>query len=52
MLLHKCAHFKGLRFFFLPNFTKAMFIQGATFIPDSRIGKTQENSFVLRLIVL
>ena len=28
----------GLRLFFLPNFPGAMFIQGATFIPDSRVG--------------
>ena len=27
----------GLRLFFLPNFQGAMFIQGATFIPDSRV---------------
>ena len=27
----------GLRSFFLPNFPGAMFIQGATFIPDSRV---------------
>ena len=27
----------GLRLFFLPNFPGAMFIQGATFIPDSRV---------------
>ena len=33
----------GLRLFFLPNFPGAMFIQGATFIPDSRVsgGKYQ-----------
>ena len=36
-LLHKFAHFKGLRLFFLSNFPEAMFIQGATFIPDSRV---------------
>ena len=29
----------GLRLFFLTNFPGAMFIQGATFIPDSRVGK-------------
>ena len=28
----------GLRLFFLTNFPGAMFIQGATFIPDSRVG--------------
>ena len=43
----------GLRLFFLPNFPGAMFIQGGTFIPDSRVlnhrfdcrklGKTSEN---------
>ena len=27
----------GLRLFFLPNFPGARFIQGATFIPDSRV---------------
>ena len=27
----------GLRLFFLPNFSRAIFIQGATFIPDSRV---------------
>ena len=27
----------GLRLFFLPNFPAATFIQGATFIPDSRV---------------
>ena len=27
----------GLRLFFLSNFPGAMFIQGATFIPDSRV---------------
>ena len=27
----------GLRLFFLPNFPGTMFIQGATFIPDSRV---------------
>ena len=29
----------GLRLFFLPNFPGAMFIQEATFIPDSRVEK-------------
>ena len=29
----------GLRLFFFTNFPGAMFIQGATFIPDSRVGK-------------
>ena len=28
----------GLRLFFLPIFPHATFIQGATFIPDSRVG--------------
>ena len=27
----------GLRLFFLPDFSRATFIQGATFIPDSRV---------------
>ena len=27
----------GLRLFFFPNFPGAMLIQGATFIPDSRV---------------
>ena len=27
----------GLRLLFLPNFPRAMFIQGGTFIPDSRV---------------
>ena len=29
----------GLRLFFLPNFPGATFIQGGTFIPDSRVTK-------------
>jgi hypothetical protein len=29
----------GLHLFLLPNFPGAMFIQGATFIPDSRVGE-------------
>ena len=28
----------GLRLFFLQNFPAATFIEGATFIPDSRVG--------------
>ena len=35
--LHKFAHFKGLRLFFLSNFPEATFIQGATSIPESRV---------------
>ena len=31
----------GLRLFFLPNFPAATFIQGATFIPDSRVSKSE-----------
>ena len=31
-----------LRLFFLPNFPGATFIQGATFIPDSRVVKSDE----------
>ena len=30
----------GLCFFFLPNISGATFIQGATFIPDSRVGES------------
>ena len=37
MLIHKFALFKGLHLFFLSNFPEAMFIQGATSIPDSRV---------------
>ena len=37
-LLHKVAHFKGLCLLLLTNFPEAMFIQGATSIPDSRVG--------------
>ena len=29
----------GLRLFFLPNYPGATFIQGAMFIPDSRVGQ-------------
>ena len=32
---------KGLRLFFLTNFPEATFIQGATFIPDSRVHDEQ-----------
>ena len=32
----------GLRLFFLPNFPGAMFIQGGTFIPDSRVVSSLE----------
>jgi hypothetical protein len=39
--LHKFAHFKGLRLFFLSNFPEAMFIQGATSILDSRVPMPQ-----------
>ena len=39
--LHKFAQFKGLSLFFLSNFPEAMFIQGATFIPDSRVHMRQ-----------
>ena len=34
----------GLRLFFLPNFPGAMFIQGATFIPDYRVAPTMSKS--------
>ena len=33
--------FKGLFLLFLPNVPGAMFIQGGTFIPDSRVGSIQ-----------
>ena len=33
----------GLHLFFLPNFPGSMFIQGATFIPDSRVVMFDEN---------
>ena len=33
--------FKGLCLLFLPNVPWAMFIQGGTFIPDSRVGSTR-----------
>ena len=34
----------GLSLFFLPNFPGATFIQGGTFVPDSRVGlKWSEN---------
>ena len=32
----------GLRLFFLPNFPGATFIQGGTFIPDSRVGESED----------
>ena len=41
ILLHKFAHFKGLRLFFLSNFPEATFIQGATSIPASRVVKNK-----------
>ena len=34
----------GLRLFFVPNFPGAMFIQWATFIPDSRVFKREQLS--------
>ena len=40
----------GLRLFFLPNFPGAMFIQGGTFIPDSRVeskSRTQNSKKLL-----
>ena len=36
--------FKGLRLLFLPSVTEAKFIQGATFIPDSRVEKGRLSS--------
>ena len=47
--VHKFAHFKGLRLFFLSNFPEAMFIQEATFTPDSRIGKTLPMAIIVCL---
>ena len=35
----------GLRLFFLPKFPGAMFIQGATFIPDPRVHMICEPTF-------
>ena len=32
--------FQGLRLMFLPNVPGAMFIQGGTFIPESRVTQT------------
>ena len=37
----------GLRLFFLPNFPRATFIQGATFIPDSRV---EEGVFTCKIM--
>ena len=37
MLLHKFVYFKGLCLFFLSIFPEAMFIQGATSIPEFRV---------------
>ena len=53
LLLHKFAHFKGLRLFFLSNFPEAMFIQGATSIPESRVKYSTEtfSDFEGRLIL-
>ena len=34
----------GLRLFFLPNFPGATFIQGATYIPDSRATSKSSNN--------
>ena len=36
----------GLCLFFLPNFPGAMFIQGATFIPDSRVNSMSNNMYI------
>ena len=36
----------GLHLFFLPNFPGATFIQGGTFIPDSRVNKYHQMSTV------
>ena len=37
--------FKGLCLLFFPNVLGAMFIQGGTFIPDSRVVITTSNGF-------
>ena len=37
--------FKGLCLLFLPNVPGAMFIQGGTFIPDSRVTKVARPDF-------
>ena len=47
----------GLSLFFLPNFPGAKFIQGATFIPDSRVGITfllhnHKENVIIRLLLL
>ena len=42
ILLHKFGYFKGLQLFFLSNFPEAMFIQGVTSIPDSKVA-TKDN---------
>ena len=47
--VHKFAHFKGLRLFFLSNFPEAMFIQEAMFTPNSRIGKTLTMAIIVCL---
>ena len=36
----------GLHLFFLPYFPGAMFIQGATFIPDSRVSVHEKGTFM------
>jgi hypothetical protein len=40
----------GLRLFFLPNFPAAMFIQGATFIPDSGVNKVFFMAAVIKFV--
>ena len=40
--------FKGVCLFFLPNSPGATFIQGGTFIPDSRVIKKLTNAFLVR----
>ena len=42
----------GLRLFFLPNFPAATFIQGATFIPDSRVWISIFEIIVLLIVLL
>ena len=37
----------GLHLFFLPNFPGATFIQGATFIPDSRVTVNLSENYCL-----
>ena len=42
----------GLRLFFLPNFPGATFIQGGTFIPDSRVYLKRRKLRTLQLCLI